>query len=213
MKKQILWIIEAVVWLLIIGVIVFIISFINVSNTKHNETYHVFLEDVDGLIIGSPVRMMGLQIGYVSDIKIVENKIFITFVVSQDNTKIPENSIITVGAYGLAGSKSLEIYPDSKGEKPYDYAYFIPKSPRRIGDVYKVQADINQSIINISVAIGKEISVARLPMLKSLLKQSDNVNMAIEKNNEIIKTEDKLIKKLNDIHKNQQEKNKNKEKK
>lgn len=203
MKKHILWMIEVIVWLIVIGLIVFIFSFIKVYNTKHNETYHVFLEDVDGLIVGSPVRMMGLQVGYVSDIKIVDNKIFITFVVSEDNSKVPENSVVTVGAYGLAGSKSLEITPDSKGEKPYDYAYFIPKTPRRIGDVYRVQADINQSIINMSVAISKEISKARLPMLKSLLKQSDNINMAIEKNNEIIKTEDMLLKKINNGKKGQ----------
>ena len=72
------------------------------------------MEDVDGLIVGSPVKFLGVQIGHVMKIQIITTDVYIKFVVTQKDLNLPEGSIATVEASGLGGSKSLEIYPPEK---------------------------------------------------------------------------------------------------
>ena len=80
---------------------------------KHKQltTYSLFLQDVDGLIEGSSVRMMGVPIGYVKDINIIQDQVYVKFVLTNEDIKLPQGVIATVEFNGMAGSKSLEIYP------------------------------------------------------------------------------------------------------
>lgn len=101
---------------------------------KNFNTYQIFLPDVDGLINGSPVKIMGIQIGYVNQIDIVGEDVYVKFIVTQKGVKLPHGSIATVEFSGLGGSKSLEIYPPEKGEKIPSDKFLIAQSPKRIHD-------------------------------------------------------------------------------
>ena len=69
------------------------------------------VKDVDGIIEGSPVRFMGIVIGHVRNLNYTPNAIQVEIIVTKKDVKIPSGSIASVEFTGLAGSKSIELYP------------------------------------------------------------------------------------------------------
>lgn len=132
--------IEFVIWLIIIAVGVLGFRYYHQQNQKQYKSYQIFMEDVDGLIVGSPVKFLGVQIGYVKTIHIVASTVYIKFVITQKDLALPTGSIATVEASGLGGSKALEIYPPVKGQKA-DKLIMI-KEPTRLGKVMSLFDDI-----------------------------------------------------------------------
>ena len=106
---------ELLAWLIIVLLIVAFYSLNFIYKSKNDENdYQVFLPDVDGLIVGSPVKMMGVQVGHVVKIKPVKNEVYVNFIITNPDVHIPQGSEITVEFSGMAGSKSLELYPPKK---------------------------------------------------------------------------------------------------
>lgn len=103
--------VEFIIWLIIIALCVFGIRYHNYQKQSQYKSYQIFMNDVDGLIVGSPVRFLGVQIGHVTKIQIVSSDVYIKFIITQKNLTLPTGAIATVEGSGLGGSKSLEIYP------------------------------------------------------------------------------------------------------
>ena len=133
MKRHFFWIAELFIWLLILFLVSGGIMFAKYTYKKHFNTYQIFLPDVDGLINGSPVKLMGIQIGYVNQINIVGEDVYVKFVVTTPKSKIPYGSTATVEFSGLGGSKSLEIYPPTLNNNPSE-KLLISQRPKRIHD-------------------------------------------------------------------------------
>ena len=108
--------IEFVIWLIIVAITVLGIRYHHYKSQQQYKSYQIFMEDVDGLIVGSPVKFLGVQIGYVKKIQIVSSSIYIKFVITQKGLFLPVGAIATVEASGLGGSKALEIYPPPEGQ-------------------------------------------------------------------------------------------------
>lgn len=125
--------IEFVIWLIIVAVCVLGFRYYNYQNQKQYKNYQIFMEDVDGLIVGSPVKFLGVQIGYVKKIQIISTDVYIKFVITQKDLALPVGSIATVEASGLGGSKSLEIYPPIEGGNRDKI--IISKDPTRLSKV------------------------------------------------------------------------------
>lgn len=133
--------IELLVWLLILLAFFGISSFIHTKNKKSYELHNIFLPDVDGLIVGSPVNLMGVPVGYVTRMKIIrEDEIFIRFIIKDKSIKLPKGTIANIEFSGLGGSKSIELYPPDK-----DYVqqyglnandYIIVAKPKRLHDCW-----------------------------------------------------------------------------
>lgn len=106
---------EFAIWLLIIAALVFGIRYHNYKKMQQFKSYQIFMHDVDGLIVGSPVRFLGVQIGHVTKIQIVSSDvnsdIYIKFIITQKDLELPLGAVATVEGSGLGGSKSLEVYP------------------------------------------------------------------------------------------------------
>jgi len=116
---------------------------------KTFNTYQIFLPDVDGLINGSPVKFMGIQIGYVNQIDIVGEDVYVKFVVTEPHVKIPAGSVTTVEFSGMGGSKSLELYPPKPNSNPSG-KLLIAQSPKRIHDSLGLLVDMVDKLIEIT---------------------------------------------------------------
>lgn len=114
-------IVEAVVWFCILCVILFAIRAHNYKQHKATKQYQIFISDVDGLIVGSPVKYMGVQVGYVSYVKLLPNEVYVKFVLHDKEARLPKGVVANVEFSGMGGTKSLELYPatekDLKTEK------------------------------------------------------------------------------------------------
>ena len=77
---------ELLIWLIVVLAVV-IISFItHHSQNDLQDTFDIFMPDVDGLIVGSPVRAMGIEIGHVVKIIPIKDEVYVRFVITDDNS-------------------------------------------------------------------------------------------------------------------------------
>ncbi|MCM1009447.1 MAG: MlaD family protein [Fusobacterium sp.] len=114
-------ILEAVIWFCLLCMVLFSIRMYHYKQHKAIKQYQIFLSDVDGLIVGSPVKYMGVQVGYVSYAKLLSNEVYVKFVLNDKNFVLPKGVVANVEFNGMGGTKSLELYPpteqDLKTEK------------------------------------------------------------------------------------------------
>ena len=109
------------------------------------------MSDVDGLIVGSPVKFLGVQIGYIKQIQIISNEVYIRFVITQKDLVLPVGSIATVEFSGLGGSKALEIYPPDK-ENVTDKIIAV-KEPTRLNKVMGLFDEIFRDLDSIFTTV------------------------------------------------------------
>ena len=131
-QKYIARFLELMIWVSIFAFLSGIIIFYNWYSHHNYSRYQIFLQDVDGIIVGSPVRMLGIPIGYVKHINFVGDMVFVDFIINKKGVEIPKGSKITVEFSGLGGSKSLEVYPPTEKYDP-DTSPLIIQQPRRLG--------------------------------------------------------------------------------
>lgn len=158
--------IELAIWLLIISLCVFGIKYHHHKSLKQYKSYQIFMNDVDGLIVGSPVRFLGTHIGHVTKIQLVSSDvysdIYVKFIITQKNLTLPTGSIATVEGSGLGGSKSLEIYPP---ENEKVSKIIESKDSTRLNKVMglfnKMFKNIEEIFTNLAHT-GKEISTVKI---------------------------------------------------
>ena len=109
MKRSI--IIEICVWTIILGIVFSLLIFGYSKIFVEPNVYNIQFKDIDGITVGSPVRFMGLNVGYVRQLKSKDKHINVQILVTQKNMKIPNGTIARVEFYGLGGSKSVELMP------------------------------------------------------------------------------------------------------
>lgn len=154
--------IEFGIWLIIIALCVFGIRYHHHKSLKQYKSYQIFMNDVDGLIVGSPVRFLGIQIGHVTKIQIVSSDvysdIYVKFIITQKDLTLPTGAIATVEGSGLGGSKSLEIYPPKDGKQD---KIIVAKDSTRLNKVMSlfntIFKDIEEIFTNLAHT-GNELS-------------------------------------------------------
>lgn len=127
---------EILIWLIIVLIVVAFFSLTKIHQEKNDiNDYQIFLQDVDGLIIGSPVRMMGIEVGHVTKIKPTNEEVYVKFIITNPEVYVPRGTIVTVEFSGMAGSKSLELYPPSKADYvDSNSAILSVNPPKRLHD-------------------------------------------------------------------------------
>lgn len=126
---------ELLFWLMVIFIVVlFSVSFY-MKHEKVDNDYNIYMSDVDGLIVGSPVRIMGIDVGHVKSIKPTNEEVFVKFIIRDKNIVIPQGTIATVEFSGMAGSKSLELYlPNNSSEINITTPILTVNPPKRLHD-------------------------------------------------------------------------------
>lgn len=202
--------IEFAVWLIIITLCVFGIRYHHHKSQLQYKSYQIFMNDVDGLIVGSPVKFLGTQIGHVTKIQLVSSDvysdIYVKFIITDKNLTLPTGAIATVEGSGLGGSKSLEIYPpeDEVAER-----IISAKESTRLGKVIslfkKMFKDLDEIFVNLDHA-GKEVSsVPKIQIPRHNEVTPADLNDSVEHLNkqldQMIREENKFRNKINNLQK------------
>lgn len=193
MKKHILWLIELLVWGMLIFSVIFVSIYIYSKNVREKHTYYVFFNDVDGLIKGSPVKIQGYQVGYVSNISIVNEDVFITFIITDKELKLPENIAATVAFTGMGGSKSLELFVPKDKSKNKNYITTV--EPRRINDFYIYQNQIAQNLVTMTSDFMKTFDDRTTGKIKDFIRKPLILNDINNTLDTIQKNEKEILKK------------------
>jgi len=191
MRKKTFWLLEILIWfILLVGLISIGINFAE-NYLSSRKTFNVTFKDVDGLIVGSPVRLMGIQVGHVTKVEPLNDNVNITFVITTKNVNVSKGSVINVQFTGLAGSKSLEIQPSHEIGKEF----FSILEPVRIDSVLNSQLDITKSILECSKLSLNFLGHGGVEEFRKNIKQSEIVTKNV---NTSLANADKLLKSSND---------------
>lgn len=187
-REKVLYIshkIELLIWLTLTLLITAFVSLKIIATEKANNDYSIFLPDVDGLIVGSPVRMMGIQVGHVTKIEPVGDEVYVKFLIKNKNIKIPQGTQATVEFSGMAGSKSLELYlPDKNTYIDETVPILAVNPPKRLNDAFSLLNEMfNQlgSIITTTSLFSRQMKSISMPAsdgnkdLKDFLQYSNNL--------------------------------------
>ncbi len=140
-----MWIAELFMWAVLLFSALFISMYAFNANVRKHNTYYVFFQDVDGLIKGSPVKFHGYQVGYVSNLSVVNEEVFLTFIITDKDFKMPKQIVASIEWSGLGASKSLEL--EAAGEAAKGKNIISVVEPRRIKDFYDNTNEIADNII------------------------------------------------------------------
>ena len=107
-------ILEAVIGAVVLVVASFFMYFAYVSSgDKIKEGYVVFarFDDVTGLASGADIKMNGIKIGIVKELKIDENYQAVANFLIKNGVNIPDDSSAAISTDGIIGSKFVSIEP------------------------------------------------------------------------------------------------------
>ncbi|MBQ3819763.1 MCE family protein [bacterium] len=178
--------IEFGIWFIILLVLVFGIKLYNYKNSEKLTTYQIFLPDVDGLVVGSPVRYLGVQIGYIDKIKIVYDEVYIKLIITDKDLKLPKGVIATVEFNGMGGSKSLEIYPPTKESIASGKIMAVSK-PVRLNDAIALMDHMFDKIDSIASRFSFFAKETGMTDIENAGLNFDKIDENIEKTNQFIK--------------------------
>ncbi len=137
------------------------------------------------------------HIGYIRQIKIFDNKVFVSFLVTEKNVTMPKCAKATIEFYGLGGSTSLELTPVNIKEVD-NTEEIIPSKSYRVQDFWNGQALVADVMINIYGAIGRTIKSTGLIDKKDYLKQSALINKFAQQTGQINEAQTVLIYKMSE---------------
>lgn len=197
MKKKYIWLTEIIVWLFILGVGLCFLVYNTTVKANAKNTYYLFFDDANGLVRGSCVRLMGINIGYIRQVKIFDNKVFVSFLVTEKDVTIPKCARANIEFYGLGGSTSLELTPANASDI-LNAEEIIPSKSYRVQDFWDGQSLVANVMIDIYGAIGRTIKSAGLIEKKQMLKQSNLVEQFVKQTQNINDAQTVFIYKLNE---------------
>lgn len=186
------------------GIVFFLLLIFAVGSLKLLERGYevkVLFRFANGINIGAPVRLAGVEIGEVKNVQIIYSPgddkplVELTLMIKK-GAKIRQNATVIINTLGLLGEKYVEILPGSKDVpllKNGDVIIGKDSVPiAKITDLgYEIACKLNETIDSIRRIITTEDSQEKIRSTISNLKiLTDNLN-------ELILDTDQLIKKIN----------------
>ena len=181
---------EFAIWFLILCVCISGVRIHNYRKEKALVTYQIFMPDVDGLVVGSPVKFMGVQVGFIEKIKIVREEVYVKIVITDKSVTLPKGSVATVEFNGMGGSKSLEVYAPTE-ESLAEKKLLVVQNPTRLNDALGLLSEMFDKIDSITTRtsfFAKETGMDNMESGIKLDEMQTNMNVF-----------DKIIKKVSDI--------------
>lgn len=188
--------IEFIIWFIILCLCIWGYRYYKYQEFKKLPSYQIFMPDVDGMIVGSPVKLMGVQVGYIKSIKIIGNNVYLRFVITEEDITLPKGVIATVEFNGLGGSKSLELYPPDKNENTD--RLIVVQSPKRLHDSLGLLNDMFGKIGSITAKLSHFADkMGMVDETDEILNiQPDNIGKGIRQTDDFV---DNMIKNRNEF--------------
>ena len=168
-----LWL--ALALLLAYGVYFFAI----VLPAKRGQTFTLNFHNANEISKGSPVRLMGTDIGFVSDLRIRNDHVEVTIQTNPGALKIPSGSSFDILFTGLGGAKSVEISAPATAQPLINgQPIYLVQDPIRMQDVLNASIDVTQALQkgaeNITDFFGKKKPVEELQFnIREIHQMSD----------------------------------------
>ncbi|NIM58260.1 MAG: MCE family protein [Candidatus Aminicenantes bacterium] len=113
MKRELKIGIFVTIALIIIGTAIFIVGDLSVLFRKPGYSLNVVFDTVAGLEKRAVVRMAGVKIGYVKDIRLQGSRANILLIINS-GIEVPRGSRATLASLGLLGEKHVELLPGAE---------------------------------------------------------------------------------------------------
>lgn len=158
--------VETRVGLFILGAIsIFLYLSINIKSIRFDKSkYHEYItyfDETGGLTIKAPVRIAGVEVGWVDSIQLLSRgKAEVRLRVHQQN-KLAKNAYATIYQAGLIGTKSLEIDPGNPATGlllPGSTLSMPGKTPASVGELLDQFRDIASGIQDITNSIKSTVA-------------------------------------------------------
>ena len=164
-------IIEILILLCIAATVIFTSYKIYYNTYVKPNLYIIRFHDIDSIIKGSPVRIMGIIVGHVRNLKRVDDVILCEIVVTKPNTKIPDGAIARVEYNGLGGSKSIEISPPKTNDP--NAKGIVAADALRISDFMDMFQDLREVLVCIKEFVNGISPQGTVDTLKSISEAPD----------------------------------------
>ena len=169
---------ELLIWLIIILIMSVFYFVFNIQKVKLSNEYSLYMPDVDGLIVGSPVRAMGIEVGHVTKIKPIKDEVYVKFIITDKDVKLPQGTVVTVEFSGMAGSKSLELYlPNETTYLDSSVPLLRVNQPKRLHDAAGLLNEMFKKIGNIIIVssrFGNNLSKIDFPKSNGSVDDAEN---------------------------------------
>ncbi|MCX4274398.1 MAG: MlaD family protein [Candidatus Gastranaerophilales bacterium] len=169
MKKE--RIVEILILLTIAAVAAFVSYKIYYNTYVKPNLYTIRFHDIDSIIKGSPVRLMGIIVGHVRNLTRENDIILCEIVVTKPNTKIPDGAVARVEYNGLGGSKSIEISPPKTNDS--DIKGIVATDALRISDFMDVFQDVREVLVCIKEFVNGLSPKATVDTLRAISEAPD----------------------------------------
>ncbi|HLB05920.1 MAG TPA: MlaD family protein [Thermodesulfobacteriota bacterium] len=176
----------------VIGIVILTYMTLTVGQYKFGKekgyTIKVRFKSMAGVDLKSPVKIAGVEIGKVEDIRLSDNMAELTLRIA-DGIKIPEDSEAVVRGTGLMGEKHIEIVPGSPQARRLKRGEEIVKtsSPTDMDQLFSQLSDVITDIKGVTSSMnkvlgGEEGRESLKTIIDNIRDISENLNMAFTEN-------------------------------
>jgi len=159
---------DILLWVVLALAVAYGIYFFGIAlPAKRGQVITLHFHNANEIAKGSPVRLMGTDIGFVSDLKIEHDYVAVTVQTYPGTLPIPSGATFNILFTGLAGAKSVEIeVPETPQPTINGQPVYLVEEPVRMRDALNASIDVTQSLQkgaeNITDFFGKKKPVEEL---------------------------------------------------
>lgn len=150
-----------------------------------SSSYYAYYEDVSGLMVSSRVKLRGVEIGNVQDIRLENDKVRIEMLIENEYAKmIPANSVAEIGSAGLMGGTEVVIIQGDATEIAKPDATLTGRiKPDLIGGMAgkagELMDGLNTTVTNLNDILSTN-SEAITNMISNLEAMSSSINSMLD---------------------------------
>ena len=143
---------EVILWSALgLGILVVFLSLLGLIGRVLPNNYRevlVFFQDASELSKGAPVKFMGVDVGYVEEVKPLDNLVQVRLRLTRKGLKLPSGSVFSIQFNGLAGAKSLEVAASSDPipHPETSTGNFQSEDPIRVIDIFNTQTQVSEAL-------------------------------------------------------------------